>query len=97
MVPYLSKLCAALATSMVGDNGSVTIKVIQAHAGLVPGDDDRSLTARRCVEAGERIARPSTRSPRRRGRGRVGRIKAKRFRGREIQWQTGLIGCSTGR
>jgi two-component sensor histidine kinase len=28
MVPYLSRLCAALTTSMIGDNRSITIKVI---------------------------------------------------------------------
>ena len=36
MLPYLSKLCATLATSMIGDNRQITIKVVGEGGAATP-------------------------------------------------------------
>jgi chemotaxis protein methyltransferase CheR len=36
MVPYLSKLCATLSTSMIGDDRQTTIKVIGQEGVAIP-------------------------------------------------------------
>lgn len=52
MVPYLSRLCAALAASMIGDNRPVTIKVI-GEGGRTTSREAESLglIATECAEA----------------------------------------------
>ena len=55
MVPYLSKLCETLATSMIGDNRPITIKVIGEGAVRLPARPrawlDRHRACYECSEA----------------------------------------------